>query len=105
MQKTLSEEKNAYIFDEPELGMGNSYIDTSLRPLISDSGKNKKIVVIVTHNANIAVRTLPYKSIYRSHDNGVYKTYVGNSFVNMLTNMEDYADVLSWKETSIFVFI
>ncbi len=69
--------------DEPELGMGNSYIDTDIRPLISSLAKQRKYVVIATHNANIAVRTLPYTSIFRTHENGEYKTYVGNPFDDM----------------------
>jgi predicted ATPase len=103
MQRILSVERDVYIFDEPELGMGNSYIDENIRPKLSGLGKSKKMVIIATHNANIAVRTLPYTSIYREHDNGTYKTYVGNPFVNSLQNLEDAADVKNWKDTSMTV--
>ncbi len=103
MQKVLGEDKDVYIFDEPELGMGNSYIDKNIRPKISNLGKSNKTVVIATHNANIAVRTLPYATIFRDHDNGVYKTYIGNPFINSLINIRDDNDVISWKETSMTV--
>lgn len=101
LQRVLSKEADAYFLDEPELGMGNSYIDTSIRPVISDLGKRRKYVVVATHNANIAVRTLPYMSIYRTHRNGKYKTYVGNPFNDKLINLENPSDVLSWTDESM----
>lgn len=63
LQRVLSKDADAYFLDEPELGMGNTYIDSNIRPMISGLGKQRKIVVVATHNANIAVRTLPYMSI------------------------------------------
>lgn len=60
----LRDDADAYFLDEPELGMGNSYIDTDIRPLISNLAKQRKYVVVATHNANIAVRTLPYMSTF-----------------------------------------
>ena len=64
-------------------------------------GRIKKTVFIATHNANIAVRTLPYTSIYRKYDKGEYKTYVGNPFTNKLLNINNENDVLSWREESM----
>lgn len=101
LQQTLKEEAEAYFLDEPELGMGNSYIDTDIRPLISSLAKQRKYVVIATHNANIAVRTLPYTSIFRTHENGEYKTYVGNPFDDKLTNLADKDDIRSWTDESM----
>ena len=72
LQKSLSSPADAYLIDEPELGMGNSYIDQCIRPKLSDLAKEHKIVVVATHNANIAVRTLPYQTIFRKYDKGVY---------------------------------
>ena len=60
LQNKLNTDADAFFLDEPELGMGNSYIDTDIRPIISQLGKMRKYVIIATHNANIAVRTLPY---------------------------------------------
>lgn len=98
LQRTLGRDADAYFLDEPELGMGNSYIDTNIRPLISSLAKRHKVVVVATHNANIAVRTLPYTSIFRVHENGVYTTYVGNPFNDCLRNIENAEDVRSWTE-------
>lgn len=101
LQKTLTDEADTYFLDEPELGMGNSYIDANIRPLISGLAKQRKFIIVATHNANIAVRTLPYVSIFRMHDNGKYKTYVGNPFDDKLVNLEDKNDIKSWIEESI----
>lgn len=101
LQRVLSKDADAYFLDEPELGMGNTYIDSNIRPMISGLGKQRKIVVVATHNANIAVRTLPYMSIFRTHKNGVYKTYMGNPFNDRLVNIDDCTDVLSWTTESL----
>ena len=101
LQQKLGKEADAYFLDEPELGMGNSYIDTNIRPLITALAKRHKVVVVATHNANIAVRTLPYTSIFRVHENGVYTTYVGNPFNDLLVNIEDSNDVRSWTTESM----
>lgn len=101
LQRALMNEADAYFLDEPELGMGNSYIDTSIRPLLVDLSKQHKYVVVATHNANIAVRTLPYMSIYRTHSNGKYSTYIGNPFTDQLVNSNDPTDILNWAEESL----
>ncbi len=101
LQKVIKEEADAYFFDEPELGMGNSYIDATIRPQISDLAKRHKIVVVATHNANLAVRTLPYMSIFRKYENGNYYTYIGNPFRNELVNIENDKDTLNWTVESM----
>lgn len=101
LERTLSEEADAYFLDEPELGMGNSFIDTNIRPIISALAKQHKTVVIATHNANIAVRTLPYMSILRTHQNGNYNTYIGNPFDDKLKNINDENDIKSWTTESL----
>ena len=101
LQKKLGTDADAYFLDEPELGMGNSYIDTNIRPLISSLARRHKVVVVATHNANIAVRTLPYTSIFRVHENGIYTTYVGNPFNDMLVNLDNPNDIRSWTTESM----
>ena len=101
LQRALMNEADAYFLDEPELGMGNSYIDTNIRPLLVDLSKQHKYVVVATHNANIAVRTLPYTSIYRTHSNGNYSTYIGNPFTDQLVNCNDPTDILNWADESL----
>ena len=101
LQQVIKDEADAYFFDEPELGMGNSYIDATIRPQISDLARRHKVVVIATHNANLAVRTLPYMSVFRKYENGVYSTYTGNPFRNELINIEDDSDLLNWTVESM----
>lgn len=101
MQKLLDSERDAYILDEPELGMGNSYITSNILPKLTDLAKRRKTVIIATHNANIAVGTLPYISILRTHENGVYKTYIGNPFYDELRNIDDETDTKNWTQESM----
>ena len=61
----------------------------------------KKTLIIATHNANIAVRTFPLKSILKEYHNNEYKTYIGNPFINKLINIKDENDTKDWKEESI----
>lgn len=102
IERTLNQEADVYLLDEPELGMGNLYIDSVIRPKLMELALSRKTVVVATHNANIAVRTLPYLSIYRRHVQGEeYRTYLGNPFLNELINIDDPSDRLSWSETSV----
>ena len=101
MQKLLDSESGVYILDEPELGMGNSYITSNILPKLTDLAKRRKTVIIATHNANIAVGTLPYISILRTHENGIYKTYVGNPFYDELRNIDDETDTKNWTQESM----
>lgn len=101
LQQVIKDQADAYLFDEPEMGMGNSYIDKTIRPQISQLGKKHKIVIIATHNANLAVRTLPYMSVFRKYDNGMYYTYIGNPFRNKLVNIDDSSDSLNWTSESM----
>ena len=102
IQKALNNPNaRVYLLDEPELSMANSYIDEIIRPRITGLGKQKKMVVLATHNANLAVRTLPYSTMYRYHGVEGYKTYVGNPFTNLLTNIDDENDSKDWKGVSM----
>ena len=101
LQKNLEKEADAYFLDEPELGMGNSYINNTICPQLEKLAKKHKVVVIATHNANIAVRTLPYMSVFRTHKNGVYKTYSGNPFNDKLIDIDDPTNIKSWSNESM----
>lgn len=101
IQRALhDQEATVFLLDEPEQSMANSYIDDIIRPRITELGRQKKTVILATHNANLAVRTLPYTTIYRSHGSGGYHTYVGNPFTNQLINING-SDTCNWKETSM----
>jgi len=101
LQKELGSSKDVYILDEPEKSLGNEYISEVIVPLIRERARSGKKVFISTHDANIAVRTLPYSSIYRCHEPTGYKTYTGNPFSNNLVNTVDESDRLDWKKISM----
>lgn len=103
LSHTLSEDQDVYILDEAELGMSNSYVDGVIRERIQRLARQGKTVILATHNANLAVRTLPYLSVYREHDNGIYRTYVGNPFTDKLIDINDADNVLSWTKKSLEV--
>lgn len=101
LQKELETDKEVYILDEPERSLGNEYINDVIVPLIKERARAGKKVFISTHDANIAVRTLPYSSIYRRHCPAGYTTYLGNPFSNNLVNPNDEYDRLDWKKVSM----
>lgn len=100
LQKELQVDRDIYILDEPERSLGNEYISSVIVPMIKERASAGKKVVISTHDANIAVRTLPYASIYRCHGAAGYSTYLGNAFTNDLVNA-DNGDRLDWKAVSM----
>ena len=101
LHKELKEDKDVYILDEPEKSLGNEYISNVIVPLIKEKAKMDKKIFIATHDANIAVRTLPYNSVFREHRKDGYKTFVGNPFSNHLINIKDEKDRKDWKEISM----
>ena len=101
LQKELGTDKEVYILDEPEKSLGNEYISDVIVPLIRERARACKKVFIATHDANIAVRTLPYCSVYRCHGEAGHSTYTGNPFSNNLVNLDNEGDQLDWKKTSM----
>lgn len=101
LHRELSEDKDIYILDEPEKSLGNEYINNVIVPLIKEKAKSGKKIFIATHDANIAVRTLPYNSVYRHHDKSGYQTFVGNPFTNNLTNINNHENKINWKDISM----
>lgn len=101
LHRELQEDKDIYLLDEPEKSLGNDYINDVIVPLIKEKARMGKKVFICTHDANIAVRTLPYNSVYRTHAVDGYETYVGNPFSNDLNNLNDLSKKLDWKKISM----
>lgn len=101
LHKELVEEKDIYLIDEPEKSLGNDYINDVIVPLIKEKSLLGKKVIIATHDANIAVRTLPYNSIYRLHEKGKHFTLTGNPFSNSLNCIYGSRSSLDWKEVSM----
>lgn len=94
------DEFSVFLIDEPESGLGNDYIEKNIVKLLKDMARSHKTVFVVTHNANIAVRTLPVTSILKVVDNDTYITYQGSMFTNMLKNVEDVSDTKHWNSES-----
>ncbi len=101
LQRELGADKEVYILDEPEKSLGNEYISDVIVPLLKERARAGKRVFISTHDANIAVRTLPYCSVFRCHGPDGYATYSGNPFSNNLVNPNNPQDMLDWKATSM----
>lgn len=101
LHNELMKDKEIYLIDEPEKSLGNDYISEVIVPLIKDKAKSGKKLIIATHDANIAVRTLPYNSIYREHDLNGYYTYSGNPFTNSLVCSTSTKSNLDWKLISM----
>ncbi|MCL2290450.1 MAG: hypothetical protein FWC34_07085 [Bacteroidetes bacterium] len=101
LHKELFVDKDIYLIDEPEKSLGNDYINDVIVPLLKEKALLGKKIIIATHDANIAVRTLPYNSIYRLHDQDQYFTFTGNPFSNSLKCIYDLKPELDWKEISM----
>jgi len=101
LQNEFAEEKDIYLIDEPEKSLGNDYISEVIVPLIKQRARSGKKIIIATHDANIAVRTLPYNSIYRLHDADGYHTYYGNPFSDKLICDSNGKEDLIWKNISM----
>lgn len=99
LDEALNEESDVYILDEPEKSLGNSYINDTIVERINYLAKLKKTIVIVTHNANIAIRTLPYQTILKLYD-GDYTTYIGSLYSGILKDL-DSGETKDWREESI----
>lgn len=97
----LTEDRDIYLIDEPEKSLGNDYINDVIVPLLKEKAFLCKKVIIATHDANIAVRTLPYNSIYRLHKQGQHFTLTGNPFSNSLKCIYNSMPELNWKEISM----
>lgn len=101
LYQELNEDKEIYLIDEPEKSLGNDFINDEIVPMLKDKALMGKKVIIATHDANIAVRTLPYNSIYRMHDLNQYFTLTGNPFYNKLRCINGIKEDLDWKEISM----
>ena len=97
----LFSDKDIYIFDEPELSVGHDYVNRVIVPRLKELSKNGKMVIVSTHDANIAVRTLPYLTVYREEEKtGDYTTYIGNLFNGFLTDTKTGKSIV-WKEQTL----
>jgi ABC-type Mn2+/Zn2+ transport system ATPase subunit len=98
----LDDTKKYFVLDEPEMSVGHKYINQVIVPRLKELARQEKVVIVSTHDANIAIRTLPFLSIYREDlGSGNYTTYVGNPFIEMMRNYDNKELQISWAKTSI----
>lgn len=101
LNSVLFKEKEVYILDEPEMSVGHDYINNLIVPKIIELAKLNKTIIVSTHDANIAVRTLPFTTIYRLETEKGKLTYVGNPFNEKMVNIDDTNDSISWAKTCV----
>lgn len=92
---------NCYIFDEIERGLGNKYVTEYLIPQLRHLRDLGKTVIVSTHNANIAINTLPINAIYSNYnrqEKNIY--YVGNMYSNQLKGIDNDSN-LYWEDKAI----
>ncbi|EIE5835688.1 hypothetical protein LDQ30_002961 [Listeria monocytogenes] len=94
-------EYDCYLFDEMERGLGNKYIANYVIPMLKKLRDSGKTLIIATHNANIAISTLPSQSIYCRYPNEDGNYMTGNMYSNQLVNFKNELDVVSWEPLAI----
>lgn len=102
LDEYLSKDRDFYFLDEPERGLGNYYVTESIIPKLKDLGN--KVVVVATHNANIAVTTQPINTIYTEYvgdKEDKHIRYQGNMFNKLLKDVENAENSESWEELSL----
>jgi len=98
----LDDTKKFFVLDEPEMSVGHKYINQVIVPRLKELARQGKVVIVSTHDANIAIRTLPFLSIYREDlGSGRYATYLGNPFIEKMYNYENKEMTIDWAKTSI----
>jgi len=94
-----SSEFDCYLFDEIEKGLGNKYVAEFVIPKIKELRDKGKCIVVTTHDANIAVSTLPSQTVYCEYPKEeVY--YVGNMYSNELVGTKS-STVVNWLEKAM----
>lgn len=89
-----------YLLDEPEMSVGHDFVANNILPKLKALSLLNKTIIVVTHDANIGVCTLPYLSIFRKENNGHFLTFIGNPFNDVLSEINGNQK-LSWKEECI----
>lgn len=93
---------DCYLFDEIERGLGNKYISDYLIPKLDKLRNQNKLIVLSTHNANIATNTLPSQCIYCDYkDDESNGYYFGNMYSGELIGSLDASEVLSWEDKAL----
>ena len=94
---------DCYLFDEIERGLGNKYISEYIIPKLKYLRDIGKTVVLSTHNANIAINTLPTQTIYCNYvgDSEAEIYFAGNMYANELISIKNTDHKISWEDEAI----
>lgn len=94
---------DCYLFDEIERGLGNKYIADYIIPRVKLLRDRGKLIVISTHDANIAINTLPSQTIYCNYTGNVESEiyYQGNMYSNELKSIKDNNNIINWDEKAL----
>ena len=94
---------DCYLFDEIERGLGNKYISEYIIPKLNYLRDIGKTVVLSTHNANIAINTLPTQTIYCNYvgDSEAEIYFAGNMYENELVSIKNTDNIISWEDEAI----
>ena len=94
---------DCYLFDEIERGLGNKYISEYIIPKLNYLRDIGKTVVLSTHNANIAINTLPIQTIYCNYvgDPEAEIYFAGNMYENELVSIKNGNNKISWENEAI----
>lgn len=90
---------DCYLFDEVERGLGHKYISEYLIPQLKKLRDKGKMLILSTHNANIAINTLPSQTIYCNYpDKNNY--YIGQMYSNELIGIKD-KKIENWENKAL----
>ncbi len=104
LSRFLAGDHDFYLLDEPERGLGNSYVDGEIRPILLGLAARGKTVIVATHNANIAVRTSPVQALLAEyHGANDFAVYVGSPFSNLMVSCDDPTDKKTWSKESMVI--
>ena len=94
---------DCYLFDEIERGLGNKYITEYIIPKLKYLRDIGKTIVLSTHNANIAINTLPIQTVYCNYvgvdDGEIY--FAGNMYSNELVSIKNTNNIKVWENEAI----
>lgn len=94
---------DCYLFDEVERGLGNKYISEYIIPKLKYLRDMGKTIVLSTHNANIAINTLPTQTIYCNYlgdsESEIY--FAGNMYSNELVSIKNTDNIILWENEAI----
>lgn len=92
-----------YLFDEIERGLGNKYISEYIIPKIDHLRELGKMIILSTHNANIAISTLPSQTIYCDYkgNSNTEIYYCGNMYSDELLSINNAKIRENWASKAI----